>query len=383
MPVFLFITAALQLTDNQVLALVAPRLNAAFWPGSAIDASWLLTAYPIGAAIGPLSLTRFAPSFHGRRAVVAALAVLAATQLAFALQPTIEIAFALRALAGAASGVLSYSLLIEAVNCGDRAVTAMTSGFLLAYVLAIPSAAKVAAGLGLPALFQGLGGLSLLLCAAACFVVPSTRRHLTATRPKPFRHFLRNPTYRAGLLTSVLVGAALAGPVAIFPKMLQTQAGLGLSDVAVIYYIGGIGPVLALPFVPRIIRSLGRKRTSVAGALLLVGPLLAMPLGAHGIFAAAVLLMLALSFETLRRSALQGHIGTLAPQEDRPRYLSLRNMAVQVSVSGGVSLAIVLDDAGGFVVACAVAAALAAASALFIPAQRGADHPGDTSCPGN
>ena len=51
MPVFLFITAALQLTDNQVLALVAPRLNAAFWPGSAIDASWLLTAYPIGAAI--------------------------------------------------------------------------------------------------------------------------------------------------------------------------------------------------------------------------------------------------------------------------------------------------------------------------------------------
>lgn len=369
MRVFLFLTAALQLTDNLVLALVAPDLSKSFWPDTGVDALWLLVAYAIGAAIGPISVTRFVPAFRGRRAITTGLAVLATVQLAFALQPAYQVALVLRALAGAASGVLSYALLIEAVKCGTRAVTAMTSGFLLAYVLGIPSAAKMGDALGLPVLFQCLGGLSVILCVLALAVVHWTPASRAAGSPKRFRHFLKDPTYRAGLLTSVLVAAALAGPIPIFPTVLR-QAGLALSDVAIIYYLGGLGLILALPIVPRVIRTLGRKRTCVVGALALVAPLLAMPLGAHNAFIAAALLMLALGVEALRRSAMQAHIGSLAPDEDRPRYLTLRNIAVQISVSGGTSLAIVLHDASGFTAACAVAAALAAASALFVPGQR-------------
>ena len=68
--VFLFITAALQLTDNQVLVLVQDVLSEQYWKGQGFDAAWLFVAYPIGAAIGPLSITRLAPSFRGRRSSV-------------------------------------------------------------------------------------------------------------------------------------------------------------------------------------------------------------------------------------------------------------------------------------------------------------------------
>ena len=101
MRVFLFLTAALQLTDNLVLALVAPDLSKSFWPDTGVDALWLLVAYSIGAAIGPISVTRFAPAFRGRRAIATGLAVLATVQLAFAFQPAYQVALALRALAGA------------------------------------------------------------------------------------------------------------------------------------------------------------------------------------------------------------------------------------------------------------------------------------------
>jgi len=374
--VFLFITAALQLTDNQVLVLVQDVLSEQYWKGQGFDAAWLFVAYPIGAAIGPLSITRLAPSFRGRRAIVTGLVVLATVQFSFAFTPSFAVALGLRALAGAASGVLSYALLIEAVAHGNRAVTVMTSGFLLAYVLGIPSAAKIAASLGLDQLFILLGVVSMALAVGAA-TLRLPKHTLSVRTPRRFRDFFRNPVYRAGLATSVLIGAALAGPVAIFPKLLREQGGLNLDDVAVVYYLGGLGPLLAIPFVPRLIRSFGRRRVAIIGAIILVVPLLAMPLGSHGVAAAAAVLLIALALESLRRSALQGHIGSLAPEDDRPRFLALRNVAVQISVSGGVTLAILLRDQLGFSAACGAAAILALCSAACIPPERRNDETGE------
>lgn len=376
--VFLFITAALQLTDNQVLALIQGALGERYWPDLDAPAGWLLAAYPVGAALGPLSITRYAPSFRGRRAIVTGLMVLATVQLAFAFKPAFAVAIVLRMLAGAASGVLSYALLIEAVAAGNRAVTVMTSGFLLAYVLGIPSAAKIAAHLGLETLFLGLGGVSIVLAIGATTL--RLPKHALATRtPRRFRDFARNPVYRNGLATSVLVGAALAGPVSIFPKLLSSVGGFSLDDIATVYYVGGLGPLIAIPFVPRCIRAFGRRRMAIIGALILIGPLLVMPLGARGIAVAAIILLGALAIESLRRSALQGHIGSLAPEDDRPRYLALRNVAVQISVSGGITLAIQLRNGIGFGAACAAAAALAAASTWFMPPERKDDETAEMS----
>jgi len=175
----------------------------------------------------------------------------------------------------------------------------------------------------------------------------------------------------------MLIGAALAGPVAVFPRMLASAGGMGLNDVAWVYYLGGGGPILALPFVPRLIQALGMARTCTLGALTLVPALLAMPLGAHGTVIAGCLLMLALAVETVRRTALQAHMGGLAPEQDRPRYLALRNVAVQVSVSVGVAGAILVRDGAGFMATCVLAAALAATSARWVPKVRTRDAVSD------
>ena len=376
MRAFVFLAAAFQLTDNQVFALLAATLDQEYWPDGG-DASWLLVAYPLGAALGPCLLTQLAPSVKARAVVTVSLVTLAALQFTMALAPTFALALGCRGIAGAASGILSYALLIEAVRAGDRTVTFMTAGFLLAYVLGIPSAAAVAATVGLPTLFTALGVAAALLAASAQILLPTSATTQHTDTPRPFRHFLASHRYRSGLITSMLIGAALAGPVAVFPQLLTSTGGMGLNDVAWVYYLGGVGPILALPFVPRLIQALGMARTCTLGALTLVPALLAMPLGAHGTVIAGCLLMLALAVETVRRTALQAHMGGLAPEQDRPRYLALRNVAVQVSVSGGVAGAILVRDGAGFMATCVLAAALAAASARWVPKVRTRDAVSD------
>ena len=181
--------------------------------------------------------------------------------------------------------------------------------------------------------------------------------------------FLRDQHLRAGIVTSVLVGAALAGPVAAFPSALQSKnaAHLSLNDVSDVYYLAGIGPLLALPLIRPFIRRFGSQGTARWGALALILPIISMPLAMHSKWAAAGLLLGALMVETLRRTALQNLVGKLAADDHRPRYLALRNVAVQVAIAGGIALTFFIVSAFGWKVACGLGAFMALASSFWVP----------------
>ncbi|MAG58739.1 MAG: hypothetical protein CMJ83_20815 [Planctomycetes bacterium] len=371
LPIFLFLTSALQLTDNQVLPLLVKGLGERDeWPeigeSGALD---LMAAYALGAAAGPLLVTRLFPHFRGRIAIVTGLALLAFAQVGFSMVPPFAVAMGWRALAGAASGILSYALLIEAVAAGNRAVTLMTSGFLLAYVAGIPTGAKLEASVGLSTFYVGFGAVSLFLAVTAAFVVPRGTAKPPDTSTRSFASFFRERRFALGLLTSVVIGAALVGPVALFPTALQDPDGAALSQDSVgnLYYLAGLGPLLALSLAPRLLHRFGRRRVAVVGAAALAVPLLLMPLGAAAPWSGAALLIAALLIETLRRTALQGHLGTLPNDDDRPRYLALRNVCVQVSIAIGILAAQRVSNVGGLAAACGVAAVLALLAAATVP----------------
>jgi predicted MFS family arabinose efflux permease len=375
LPPLLFLTSALQLTDNQVLPLLLKGLGERVWPHVGDDVAYLLVGYPLGAAIGPLLIASRFPHLRGRPVILAALLTLGAAAALFACEPPFAVALGLRTLAGAASGVLSYTLLIEAIAAGHLAVTMMTAGFLFAYVAGIPVGAKVEAWLGPGHLFGSLAAIALVLAVIGSMILrpptPTPRK-----TPKPFRAFLVHGAHLNGLLTSILVGAALAGPVALFPSALQEagRAQLTQDEVGTLYFIAGLGPLAALPMASVFLRTFGRRRVAIAGALALGPLLLLMPWSSEGFSTGGALLFLALLVETLRRTALQGHLGSLPAEEDRARYLSLRNVCVQVSIAGGIAVATLMSRVVGLQASCGIAATLAAVSALLVP-----EHPNGDS----
>jgi DHA1 family inner membrane transport protein len=361
----LFAIAFVQVTDSQVIPILLARFGAR-WPGS--DPAGLVVAYTVGAAILPFLITLRAWRFTGRRAVLAGLALLGTADLLFAACEHFALALALRFAAGAASGILAYSTLVVATRGSPRdggAVTAMTTGFLCALVLGIPGGALVAHFFDPEALFVGLALTALALLPLSRRLLPASTPRDTDPGPTPLARLVSDRRLLAGLVSAMIIAAAIAGPVTLFPAYLQSPEGASLdgAQVGLVYLWAGLGPLLALPLSRRIRRRFTPLALATAGNLLVAVPLLLLPTAGQHRATAAALLLLALLTETLRRSALQTHLALLAPAPDRPRYLTLRGLLAQVGIASGVLLASALTQRFGLAVACGASAALAVLAA--------------------
>lgn len=364
-PALFFFTSVLQATDAEVMRFLIPSLKAGVWPAS--DPTYLVVAYNIGAALGPLLLIVRWPGLPARLTMTMALGVLAMSELAMGALPSFGGAIIVRALAGAASGVLSFSQLAMAVQVGGRSIAGMTAGFLVALVAGAPLAALLASRFGPGPLYLMVGAMLAGITALALWLLPpAVSQSRTAAG---FERLLSHPRLRLGILTSVLVGAGIAGPMTLLPSELQRPGGaaLTLAETGRLYLVTGLGPLFALMLSGAASRLGSLRARAQRLAWPLVPAVLLLPLAATSAGFAGALITLALLFETLRRTALQGLIGQLPEQDDRTRYLGLRGIIVQVGLAIGTTLADQLRDRLGFGFACAAGALLIGASALMIP----------------
>lgn len=361
----LFAGSVLQVTDNQVMPLLVPGLERGVWTGS--DGTDLLVAYALGAAAGPLLVTGALPRLAGRTAAVGAMLVLGAAAAGFAALPGFPAALALRAVSGAASGVLSYALLSVAVATGSAAVHAMTAGFLTALVAGAPGGAILVHHFGVPAFFLGVAGCALVLAAGAAAVFERVPIRDTEP-PRGFLRFLERTPQRNGIIVSVAMAMAISGPMAIFPGVLAEGAALDQQGIGLAYLAAAVGPLLALAAGPVVRRRAGVRSIGVAGALLLAGMIAVLPLAGAAVATAIAVLVLALLVETIRRSAIQEIVASLAADQDRARYLALRGLCVQAGIAAGIAAAARVEESVGFGAACLAAASLAVVTAPFVPA---------------
>jgi predicted MFS family arabinose efflux permease len=370
--ILFLLTSALQVTDNEVVALLARGMSREFFEGvTTSDVLRLLVTYPIGAALAPLLITTLWPSLRPTRAVLYGLALIAMSQGAMCFSPSLEVAMLLRAVAGAGSGILAYALLHSAANEGAALVTAMTVGFLLGMVAGVPLSALIVGFTGIVGFYAVLAALSSLLLFAH---VLRDRRMADEppwpTPPKRFLHLLRAPVYARALLASVLVAAAIGAPMALFPTALQTDGALSLSQVGVVYLVAGLGPLLAWPVTSRVLRRFGAWQAARIGAATLALPLLLLPMSAATAISATILLFAALWVETLRRSAMQHHVATLAEGPDRARFLAVRNVLTYLGIALGRLGASLLPGSSALLLASLLGAGLALASSALLPAGR-------------
>ncbi len=366
LPILLcFLIAALQATDNAIYPLLLRTLRNDLWPDQ--DPTWLPAAYALGAAIIPVSVSLKAPVWLSKSGTWFGLLGLCVSAAGLALKPDFAVAVLLRALAGGSSGLISASLLVSALEIGAGAVAAMTAGFLAAVVAGVPAGAKLVARFGLESLFIATAATALALAVFSGLTFPRPTQPLGS--PRGFGALFSERRLARALISTVAAAAAIGGATTLLPSLLQSpeHAGLSIGQTANLYFLASVGPLLGGLLSPLVLKRRPAAGVAYGGALCLTPILLALPVAADSFVAATLILGGALLIETLRRSGLQTLMGELVTAPDRPRYLTLRALLVQLGLAGGIPLAAQSARHAGIMFTAAAMAVLMTVAAFTVP----------------
>jgi predicted MFS family arabinose efflux permease len=356
-----FAVSFLQALDNQLVAVLMPELSEANHL-----ASWLLTAYAVACGIVPFLIAGSRHVEHLKKLGIAALVVLAAGAFVFATATSFPVWIFVRAAAGAASGLLSMTLLLSAARIEDpaaraREFTVITAGQLTAIVVGIP----LVASLPWTRTYPVIGAACLLFAALFGIIAPRSLSPKTPPRPLLLREVLANRRPALVLIATGLVGMVMAGPIVSLSTFLKghdfTKAAIGA-----VYMWSGVGPLLAMPIAGRLSARWSPRRVAIAGSVLIAAPLCVFSVLAVTLPAAALLMLVCVFIETLRRAALQGALAEVVDRPDLPRYLAFRGVILQLGLAAGYAIGGAAFTALGFGFVCWFAAGLSILAAVVL-----------------
>lgn len=362
-----FAVSFLQALDNQLIPVLLPVLRGEM---NGAPAGAFLTGYALacGGILIPFLATAIARADRVRLLAIAALAVLGASAFAFSATTGFPVRLVARTVAGAASGVLSMTLLLAASQIEDgrsraQQFTVINAGYLCALVLGVPLGAVVAKNFDVSSMYAAIGTLALVL---AVFFSRMRAPHASAIDSAGMTSVIRLFRHRQAaliLLATGIVGAAMAGPVGYLGSFLHDERHLALDAIGAVYMWAGVGPLLAMPISGRLISKWRPHRIAIAGSLIMAAPIAFFPELATSLATAAAVMLVCVFIETIRRAALQGSLAEASPPAALPRYLALRGVVVQLGLAIGYALAEAQFSHWGFGVVCAVAAGLSLAAA--------------------
>jgi predicted MFS family arabinose efflux permease len=359
---FVFVT-----TETQPIALLAPMAAGLHESESTIGL--LMTAYAGLAALTAIPLTIFASRIPRRPLVIATVATLVVSQLAFALAPSYDVALAARLVGALAHGVFWSVIARVAANLVSRdrvgrATAAVFAGNSVALVAGTPLVSALGAVLGWRVAVGVMGAFAAATVAGIWRVLPaigSGEAHLD--RRKMLGDAFRLP--RLLIVCAVTVCVALGQFVAFtyFAPIVRSHTGLtgtGLSAVLLAYGAAGVLGVAAVGAItdrrPRV--ALLSCCAAVVGALALISVVHhstpAMVLAALAWGAGFTALPICLQSSVLR-------VASKMPDTASALYV----VAFQIGIGGGALVGAGLLGAGNLGAIAPVALALIAAGSLI------------------
>jgi DHA1 family inner membrane transport protein len=367
-----FAISFVQALDNQLVPVLLPELRSEM---DGAPAGQLLTAYALACGVAPFLATMRGSADRVRTLAVAALALLALAAIGFGSTASFGARLGLRAAAGAASGVLSMTLLLAASRVQDpaaraRQFTLVNAGYLVALVVGVPLGAKAVVHFDVGAIYLAIGAIAALLGVASLRMPRDETAGAGAARHASIVRLLRHREAGLILLATGVVGAAMAGPVGFLGSFLASDRGMDTDAIGAVYMWAGIGPLLAMPISGRVIARWRPDRIAIAGSLVIAVPIFLFGVLASSLATAASVMLACVFIETIRRAALQGSLAEAAPGPDLPRYLALRGVIVQLGLAAGYALAELQFGRWGFGAVCRIAAAMSVAAAGILFASR-------------
>jgi predicted MFS family arabinose efflux permease len=306
----------------------------------------LVSAYGFSASLSGLLAARFVDRFDRKRALLVLYSGFALGTLLCAVAADYWVLLAARIVAGGFGGVVAALVLaiIGDVFPYARRGTAMgivMSAFSIALITGVPLGLYLANTLGWAAPFAILGGLSLLVLAAAIFALPPLHGHLDAAdagEPIGLWQVFFHPNHvRAyALMVALVLGVFMVVPY--LATYLVANVGRAETELPYVYLCGGLTTLLTVSLFGRLADRYGKLRIFRIMALLTVVPILILtnlpPVPLYVAIATSTLFMVTTSGRMVPAQAL---ITASAAPRYRGSFMSV-TASVQQMASGLASI---------------------------------------------
>lgn len=284
-----------------------------------------------------------------RRILLVGTAALSAMLLLHGLAHTFAALVAVRALAGAAAGLLSGAAV---AYIGDAfpyerrgwANGWVMSGIAAGQVLGVPVGKWVALHYDFVVPFLAFG-----VASAFAFVliwrfvpqpdVPRTAHLSVASALGGYRDLVHRPAPRAAAFAYVLMFAGVGLFVPYFPLWLEQEVGVTGQQIVVLFLVGGFVNVVAGPAAGALSDRVGRRPLILASCLLFAATMLAVPYTVVGLASATAFFAVAMLSVALRIAPLQSLVSALVPSQERGQMMSGAVALGQIGMALGAGFA--------------------------------------------
>ena len=350
----------------------------------------LITVYAVALALFTLVVGPVSDRVGRRRVILWGTAAMAATLLAHGLADSFASLLALRALSGAAGGILSGA---SVAYVGDTfpperrgwANGWVLSGFAVGQILGIPAGIALADAFGFRAPFVAFGAVMIVALALSAVALPQPEGARSAApltlggALAGYRDLARGGATGAAAVVYLVLFVGVGVFVVYFPTWLVQAQGFSGGQVSAVYALGGLANVLVGPRAGRLSDRVGRQPV-IVGASVGVGVVMAAtPLVAGLPFAPYVAFAGIMALAAARISPLQALLTEMVPAARRGSFMSLTTATGNAGFAAGSAVAGALYAGAGFGANALVAggAAVVAAGLVwrFLPAGRPAGDP--------
>ena len=310
----------------------------------------LITAYALAVGVFALVAGPISDHIGRRRVLLFGSAFMTVALAAHGFVETFLGLFAVRAFAGAAGGILNGAAIAYVGDYFPRERRGWASGWVLSGLAAgqiagIPLGIVLADSLGFRAPFvafavvMGLASLLVWLAVPQPDVRLSTEPLTVRGALTDYAALLRRPGVAAASVMFALVFLSFPLYIAYLPLWLETTFGAASGAVALLFFVGGVGNVLAGPEAGRLSDRMGRKPVIVGSSVAVTGVVLATPFVVRGLWPAYVAFFVAMGLFASRGSSFQALLTELVPGDHRGSLMSLTAATGQIGFAIGGTLA--------------------------------------------
>lgn len=318
----------------------------------------LITAYAF--AVGVFALVAGPISDRiGRRRILLIGSVL--MTVALALHGFVEnfpALFGVRAFAGAAGGILNGAAIAYVGDYFPHERRGWASGWVMSGLAAgqiagIPLGIVLAEGFGFRAPFVAFAVVMGVASVLVWWFVPQPEIRRSE---KPlgirsavgeYRDLLREPGVAAASFMFALVFLSFPLYIAYLPLWLETTLGATGGAIALLFFIGGIGNVLAGPEAGRLSDSVGRKPIIIGASLAVTVVIIVTPFVVVSLWPVYAVFFVAMGLFASRGSSFQALLTELVPDDRRGSLMSLTAATGQIGFAIGGALAGIVFTAFG------------------------------------